>query len=184
MSEGVQERRGVSIRDRDIHTGDVVRVVADGQAVDPGAVIAVWPWTQEDFTPDRHIADLHVERRKVKDMTVDDPEWTTEERVKRRGWRVSLAAENGARYAVVDWNGTDAPPVLYLLLVKSEDPDARRWERMSPVQRIDRIASPVDCSERWCWCPRRTTPPSEDIPPWVVEQDAEPFFQPAGSGNR
>lgn len=144
---------------RGLHRGDTTRVIADATRLDPAAVIAVWPWYQADFDDGTHRADMNPGR------------------TKSEGVRATFATECGGRYAAVNWKQTDDPPVLYLLVIDSEDPDARRWDRVAHVQRVERYGEPEERTPEWFG-----RAPSRDIPPWRVEQDADPeFTAPGGS---
>ncbi len=157
---------------RDCHTGDLARVTGEDHELDPAAVLAVWPWDQKDFSPERHAADLYIRERRVKDCTVDTPTWETERTPLNRGMRVTFSTGGGTWYAAVDWTQTEDPALLYLLVIDDPDPGARRWERVDRVERVELYGvDPGDRSPEWTG-----RLPSKDIPPWEVEQDAEPDF--------
>jgi hypothetical protein len=144
-----------------LHRGDTARVISEEQVLDPAAVIAVWPWYQADFDDGSHSEDM------------------TPGETKSRGTRATFATEDGGRYAAVDWTKTDDAAVLYLLVIDSEDPDGRRWDRVGRVQRVERYGEPEDRTPEWFG-----RPPSRDIPPWTVEQNADPEFTiPGGHGD-
>lgn len=157
---------------RTLHRGDTARVTTENRTLDPTSVIAVWPYAQLDFCPDRHNGDLQIRESRKKDMTVEQPEWEVIRRPINRGMRVTFATTDGGRYAAVNWAGTDAPPLLYLLVVDSEDPDGRRWDRLDELDHVERYGD-VDPERSPEWHGRR---PSEDIPPWRQEHLATPEF--------
>lgn len=164
------ERHPIALRK--VHPGDVTRVTTDEQTLDPAAALSVWPYDQLDFSPARHRDDLHTDRWARKDHTAENPVWEPVIRHRNRGIRVTFATEDGGRYAVVDWSQTDDPPLVYLLVFDGADPDARRWDRIGTDATVERYGAPIgDRSRAWAY-----RPPSEDIEPWLVEQDADPEF--------
>lgn len=159
-----------------IHTGDIARVTATDAVLDPAAAIAVWPYYQTDFDDPAHVGDVLTKRGARKDMTVEDPVWEPDIKHSFHGTRITFATEDGGRYAVVNWNGTDDPPYLYLLVIGGEGPEDRRWDKLDAVERVERYGEPEDRNSEWSY-----RLPSEDIPPHVVEQDADPSFALPGS---
>lgn len=154
-----------------LHTGDTVRVSTEDTVLDPAAVIAVWPYYQADFHHERHADELWVKEKRTKDMTVENPEWETVRRLKPNGIRVTFATESGGRYAVVNWAKTEDPPLLYMLVIGSDDPDSRRWELIGRDPTVERYGEPEDRIPEY-----KRRMPSEDIPPVEQEQGADPSF--------
>jgi len=157
-----------------LHTGDTVRVTTDVETLDPAAVIATWQFSQRDFDGERHSGDVFVQEVKRKDHTVENPTWKTEHRPKPNGMRVTFQTPDGGRFAAVDWSKTDDDPILYLLVIRGEDPESRRWDRVGAVSGIWRYGEPEDRDPEWFG-----NLPSDDIPPWEQEQGANPSFQGA-----
>lgn len=154
---------------KELHTGDVARVTFGEKVLDPAAVIAVWPWSQEDFTPTEH-PEIELKDHE----TLSNHRYDSDDDIRlweMTGQRVTFATEDGARYAVVDWNSGPDTAFLYLLVIDSECPDERRWDRVGEVDTVERYGEPEDREAEWIG-----RLPNADIPPWRVEQDADPSF--------
>jgi hypothetical protein len=156
---------------KELHTGDIARVTTEDTELDPVTVIAVWPYYQADFDHERHADEVFVKESRHKDMTVENPEWETVRRLKPNGIRVTFATEDGGRYAVVRWAKTEDPAFLYLLVMDSDDPDERRWDRIGRDPTVERYGEPEDRDPEY-----RNRMPSEDIPPVEQELNADPTF--------
>lgn len=121
----------------DLRPGDLARVITTGRDVDRAEVIAKWPFAQADFDPKRH-PEIPTKQRTWAGHTAGEGEKQPEIQIDGTAMRTTLETEDGRRYAVADWTATDDPPFLYMLVIDSDRPGERRWDRVGQVQSVER----------------------------------------------